>query len=152
MMLPILFMAVCTVLVLAAASVRRIPEGSVYSLRRIGGHTRMLGAGLHLVMPLVESVAHKINLAGNTVKFDSSLSSGQPCRGTLYFQVLDPERADAVIDGVNGWLRTRTTDLLRHAAFPDHADERRQWLKQALNAELRDRGLLIARVDLSVTD
>jgi hypothetical protein len=149
MLSPILLMAVCTVLALVAVSVRRIPEGKVYSLRRIGGHTRMLGSGIHLVLPLIESVAHKISLAGNTLNFDARLVSGQPCRGTLYFQVLDPERADAVIDGVNGWLRARTLELLQHAALPEATDERRRWLKQALNSELRERGLLIARVDFA---
>ncbi|MGA8276866.1 MAG: hypothetical protein WB784_01525 [Rhodanobacteraceae bacterium] len=152
MLSPILFMTVCSVLALVAVSVRRIPEGKVYSLRRIGGHTRLLGAGVHLVMPLIESVAHKINLAGNTLNVDTQLSSGQRCRAVLYFQVLDPKRADPVIDGLNNWLRGRATELLKHPAFPEPVNERRQWLKQALNAELRDRGFLVARVDLSVSD
>lgn len=152
MLSPILLTALCMILALAVASVRRIPEGKVYSLRRIGGHTRMLGSGIHLVLPLVESVAHKINLAGNTLTLDDLIVAGQRCRGMLYFQVLDPERADAVIDGVNGWLRTRAAELLQHPALPASSSERRQWLKQTLNAELRERGLLIARVDLTFLD
>ena len=47
--------------------VRRIPEGHAYTLRRVDGHLRTVGAGVHLVLPLVERVAHKIRLVGNVV-------------------------------------------------------------------------------------
>ena len=34
-------------------------------------------------------------------------------------------------------------------SLPESADSRRQWLKQSLNSDMRERGLLVTRVDLS---
>ena len=56
--------------VVALACVRRIPEGHAYTLRRLGGHLRTVGAGIHVVVPLLERVAHRIRLLGNVVTVD----------------------------------------------------------------------------------
>src|SRR6201991_5271040 len=74
--------------VLAAVSIRRIPEGQVYSVRRLGRAPALLGAGTHVVLPMIDRVAHKIDLGGQTLRFEG---------GTVYWQVLEPEVADEVI-------------------------------------------------------
>ena len=53
-------------------------------------------------------------------------------------RVLDPDQ-----------LRAALRRLVADAALPEGADARRQWVKQSLNAQLRERGLLVARVDLA---
>jgi regulator of protease activity HflC (stomatin/prohibitin superfamily) len=135
--------------VLVFASIRRIPEGQVYTLRRVGGHTRVMHSGMHLMLPLLERVAHKISLTGANVPVDGLVAADQHYRGIVYFQVLDPERADRVIDDVDGLLRERTRSLFADASLPDSFDGRRQWLKHSLNSDVRERGLLVTRVDLS---
>ena len=42
--------------------------------------------------------------------------------------------------------------LFVEPAMPGDAEQRRTWLKQSLNAQLRESGLLIARVDLNALD
>jgi regulator of protease activity HflC (stomatin/prohibitin superfamily) len=44
--------------VMGALSIKRIPEGQVYTLRRLGKPAGILTAGTHVVVPLVERVAH----------------------------------------------------------------------------------------------
>lgn len=149
MLSPIILTALCLLAILVVASVRHIPEGHVYTLRRMGGHVRVVGAGTHLVLPLVERVTHKISLAGAAVPVDDLALAGRRYRGVVYFQVLDPERADVVIEDVESLLRNRMHVLLASPGLPEIEDARRSWLKQSLNAELRERGLLIARVDLN---
>ncbi|GAA0712519.1 hypothetical protein [Dokdonella soli] len=149
MLSPIILAALCALALLVIASVRRIPEGHVYTFRRMDGHVRIVGSGTHLVMPLIERIAHKISLAGATVAVDDLTRADQSFRAVVYFQVLDPQRADLVIEDVEGLLRVSTRRLFDYAVLPDDLEARRGWLKQALNAELQDRGLLIARVDLS---
>ena len=142
-------MALVAAAALVVASIRRIPEGQVYTLRRMGGHTRVMHSGMHFMLPLFERVAHKISLTGANVPVDNLVATDRHYRGVVYFQVLDPARADRVIDDVDDLLQERTRSLFADAALPEAADSRRQWLKQSLNSDVRDRGLLVTRVDLA---
>ncbi|OJY89734.1 MAG: hypothetical protein BGP25_03750 [Lysobacterales bacterium 63-13] len=142
------WMSVLSLVAFAAVCVRRIPEGQVYSLRRVDGNTRFVGAGMHFVLPLIERVSHKMSLAGSRIEILATLASGEDCEASLYFQVLDPQRADHVIESVDNLLRERTRELLGSKAIPSDPLERRLWLKQSLNAEVRERGLLVTRIDL----
>ena len=121
-----ILMALVAIAVLVFASIRRIPEGQVYTLRRVGGHTRVMHSGMHFMVPLVERVAHKISLTGSNVPVDGLVAAEQQYSGIVYFQVLDPARADRVIDGIDGLLQERTRSLFADAALPESADGRRQ--------------------------
>ena len=125
--------------------VRRIPEGHAYTLRRVDGHLRTVGDGVHLVLPLVERVAHKIRLVGNVVDIAMPETQGNTS-GRVFFQVLDAKRADAVIDGIADLVRTRTPALARQGT--DDAAARAAFLKAELNRELNPRGVLVTRVQL----
>jgi regulator of protease activity HflC (stomatin/prohibitin superfamily) len=150
MLTPIVLMALLGATVLLfVASIRRIPEGQAYTLRRVDGHVRTLGAGTHLVLPLIERVAHKIRLFGNVVEVGEIASPGQgPLRGKIYYQVLDAARADAIIDEVGARLRERLPELVAAAPAQDAA-QRNLHLKTELNRSLRERGLLVTRVQLA---
>jgi regulator of protease activity HflC (stomatin/prohibitin superfamily) len=130
--------------------VRRIPEGHAYTLRRLGGHMRTVGAGMHVVVPLLERVAHRIRLLGNVVRFGPVAAENSTVRysGQVYYQVLDAERADAVIDDVDRLVCSRLPALLE--AEPD-ADRsiRGLRIKSELNDQLGDRGILVTRVQIS---
>jgi len=152
MLSPMILVALAALGMLAILSVRRIPEGQVYTLRRVGGHTRMIGSGMHLILPLLERVAHKISLTGANVRVDGLTAADTHYRGIVYFQVLDPVRADRVIDDIDVLLKDRTRSLFADAALPETSDGRRQWLKQSLNSDVRERGLLVTRVDLAAVN
>ncbi len=149
-MLPPLLWMICiaVALVLLGASILRIPEGQVYALRRVGGHMRRVGPGTHFVLPLLERIARKISLSGSMLSFDAACRHGRRLRATLYFQVLDAARADAVLDDLGGLLEHRARTLLADSAAPAEPRAQAVWLKQALNAQLHDCGVLVVRVDL----
>jgi regulator of protease activity HflC (stomatin/prohibitin superfamily) len=140
---------ICAAVLVVAACVRRIPEGQAYTLRRMDGHVRTLGAGMHFVLPLIERVAHKIRLLGNVVAIEPIAVPGQNATlsGEVYYQVLDAKRADTIIDEVSLRVREQLPRLLAEAADGDSA-ERNLQLKSGLNRMLRDSGLLITRVRL----
>ena len=152
MLSPMLWLGLVALGVLAIASIRKIPEGQVYTLRRFGGHTRLMHSGMHLMWPFVERVAHKISLTGANVPVEGLSDADRQYRGIVYFQVLDPARADRVIDNVDRLLRERTRSLFADAALPEAFDSRRQWLKQSLNSDVRERGLIVTRVELSAVN
>lgn len=137
-------MLLCAVMVLIASAIRRIPEGHAYTLRRFGGQMRTVGAGLHLVLPLVERVAHKIRLLNNVVDVQTGA-----LRGRVYFQVLDAERADAVIDAMADMLRQRIPELATSTCTEEDIAARNLHLKAELNRDFGERGVLITRVQLA---
>lgn len=143
------FALLCTLTVLALVSVRRIPEGHAYTLRRIGGHMRTIGAGIHVVLPLIERVAHKINLLGNVVEVNvPGTDNAAPLSGRVYFQVMDAQRADEVIDNIGDLLQRRVPELARGSCNELDLTARAQHLKAELNHDLCARGVLITRVQL----
>ena len=103
---------------------------------------------MHFVMPLIERVSHRMSLSGSQLEIDAKLNSGGDCHACVYYQVLDPERADTVIESVDSLLRERAVALLGHGGVPGEPNDRRAWLKQSLNSEFRERGLLVTRIDL----
>ena len=124
MLSPMILMALGAAAALVLASIRRIPEGQVYTLRRVGGHTRVMHSGMHFMLPLIERVAHKISLTGVNVPVDDLVASDRHYRGIVYFQVLDPARADREIDGIDGLLRERTRSLTASSLRSETVDTR----------------------------
>ncbi|MDF3983439.1 hypothetical protein P3W24_16005 [Luteibacter sp. PPL201] len=141
MLTSLLIAAVVSVAALAAASLRRVPEGQVYSVRRVGRAPVLLTAGTHLVLPLLDRVTHKIDLGGQVLRFEG---------GTIYWQVLEPEAVDAVIDEAPELIRRNVVAALRDTATAHSADRRAvgTQLKHAVNGSLRSRGMLVTRVEL----
>jgi regulator of protease activity HflC (stomatin/prohibitin superfamily) len=150
----LLFLTLAAVVV--ALSVKRIPEGQVYTLRRLGRPAGTLTAGTHLVVPLVERIAHKISITGYTLAVDERMadeaSDAGKLRGRVWWQVLDPERAEAVIDRADDMIRLQLRDAVQHAATSEAQDlrSRNQRIKQTLNTSLRERGVLVTRVELNL--
>ncbi|HEX7338376.1 MAG TPA: hypothetical protein VF271_00410 [Rhodanobacteraceae bacterium] len=125
-----------------ALSVKRIPEGEVYTLhRRHASMPQLLTAGTHWIMPLRDHIAHKISLAGRTLPLEIDDADASRARGNIYWQVLDPALADAVIDQADHLIRDEALQGLREG---DDAAR----LKARLNDTLRPRGLLATRVDM----
>ena len=135
---------------LIACAVKVVPVGQVYSLYRHGKPVRLLSSGMHLVLPLLDRVAHKINLAGQTLRFEEPLADAHDVRGTVYWQVLEPERADAVFEQVDQLIRRGAQEALRGEPASDRVDRRdlSARLKQSLNSALRERGMMVTRVEL----
>ncbi len=151
-MMTLLTLLFAAAAVLLASAFRRVPAGQVYSLYRRGKLVRVLQSGTHLVLPVLDRVAHKINLAGQTLRFEEPLADAHDVRGTVYWQVLEPERADAVFEQVDQLIRRGAQEALRSEPAADHADRRDLGVrvKQSLNSALRERGMMVTRVELDV--
>jgi regulator of protease activity HflC (stomatin/prohibitin superfamily) len=149
-MMTLLTLLLLLPIALIASAVKVVPAGQVYSLYRRGKPVRLLSSGMHLALPLLDRVAHKINLAGQTLRFEEPLADSRDVRGTVYWQVLEPERADAVFEQVDQLIRRGAQEALRGEPAADRADRRDLGarVKLALNSALRERGMMVTRVEL----
>ncbi len=149
-MMTFLTLLVASLAVLIASAVRHVPEGQVYSLYRRGKPVRLLQAGTHLVLPLLDRVTHKIDLAGQTLRLEYPQANAHDVRGTVYWQVLEPERADAVFEQVDQLIRRGAQEALRSEPAAEQVDRRDLGVrvKQSLNHVLRERGMMVTRVEL----
>ncbi|TAL83543.1 MAG: hypothetical protein EPN74_13740 [Rhodanobacter sp.] len=136
--------------VLIASAVQHVPLGQVYSVYRHGELARVLRPGMHLVLPLLDRIGHKIDLAGQVLRFEEALADAHDVRGTVYWQVLEPERADAVLEQVDQMIRNSTREALLGESVIDGLDRRDLGarLKERLNQALRERGMMVTRVEL----
>jgi len=71
-----------------------------------------------------------------------------PLSGRVYFQVMDAQRADAVIDNIGDLLQRRVPELARGSCSELDPNARAQHLKAELNHDLCARGVLVTRVQL----
>lgn len=148
----LLLIVVAFLLALAASAVKRVPSGQVVSVYRRGKPSRLLQPGTHLTLPWVDRVGHRIDLGGQVLRFEEPLADAHDVRGTVYWQVLEPERADAVIDHVDQLIRRGALAVLRDEPEALQADRRdlNTRLKLAMNKALRERGMMVTRVELDI--
>jgi regulator of protease activity HflC (stomatin/prohibitin superfamily) len=135
-----------------ASALRHVPSGQVHSLYRLGKPRRLLQSGTHWVLPGLDRIGHRIDLGGQTLSFEQAQADNHEWRGTVYWQVLEPERADAVIDQAAQLIRRGALDALSVEPSDASADRRAMGsrLKQTLNGSLRELGMMVTRVDLEL--
>lgn len=151
-MLALTFALFALVAGLVASAMRRVPAGQVHSLYRRGKPLRLLQPGTHWVLPGLDRIGHRIDLAGQVLRFEQPQTDSHELRGTVYWQVLEPERADAVIDEAAQLIRRSALDALSVEPPPSAADRRDLGtrMKQTINAVLRERGVMVTRVELEI--
>lgn len=154
-MTTLLILLVFSLLALIAGAVKRVPDGQVHSVYRHGKPQRLLQSGTHLVLPLLDRVGHRIDLGGQVLRFEEPMADAHDVRGTVYWQVLEPERADAVIEQADQLIRGGALAALREEPEAEQADlsnadcrDLGTRLKQAMNKVLRERGMMVTRVEL----
>ncbi|WP_267225651.1 SPFH domain-containing protein [Dyella silvae] len=147
--------ALITLIVLAliamfATAIKRVPADQVHSLYRRGRPYRLLQPGTHMALPLIDRVEHRIDLSGQVLRFEELLPNAHDVRGTVYWQVLEPERADCVIEQADQLIRGGALAALRQEPEAYSADRRDSGsrLKQSMNGSLRERGMMVTRVEL----
>ena len=152
MSLSLLLVAAASLVLL---SLKRIPEGQAYTVYRFGRYRRTLGSGLHWIVPLIERVAHRISLTGRALRVEPQAlgPEGGPLRvkGTVWYQVLDPARADSEFDHLDEVVLGEVRNAMRRLADSEsiHGKSLNAALKDETNEELRVHGVVVTRFKLS---
>ena len=87
-----------TVILLIVRSVVNVPAGSAYVVKRLGRFNRVLGPGMHFVIPLIEAVSDKTSTLEQVLDvppFSSTTADGAAAtvRGALRLRISDPAQA-----------------------------------------------------------
>jgi hypothetical protein len=125
---------------------RKVADDSGVTVHRLGRYHRVLGPGWHWTMPGIERLGRPVRLIGHHV--DVSAPTGT--RADLYYQILDPARAGAVLDQVDQLVQQQARDAL--AALPPPAEPDRspaEALKAELNRRVARHGLRVIRCSLA---
>lgn len=152
MTLYIAIIALATVCAVPVLGIRRVDEGQVAVLHRLGRTRKVLLPGLHLVVPLLDRIERRVDTIGRSVEFKQHrLADDTQVDGRVYYQILDARKAAPELEHLEETV-TRELDRLLPEFLPEHRDDPldafNQALKQSLNERLRVRGILVARTQI----
>ena len=97
-----MFVFVATLVVLAIVFVfmaaKTVPQGYMYTVERFGRYTRTLTPGLHIIVPMIDSIGTRLNVMEQVVDVPSQEvitkdNAMVQVDGVVFFQVLDPVKA-----------------------------------------------------------
>lgn len=133
---------------LALAGLRHVPQSKAFSLHRLGRFRRVLAPGWHWTVPVIDQIAHEVDLIGHRI----CIASEAPCtQAEIYFQIVEPLRVGHQLDEIDGMVRAAAEADL--AAFLAQGAQEPQSLasrwKATLNMQLRDVGVQVTRCQVA---
>ncbi|MDW8480106.1 MAG: SPFH domain-containing protein [Xanthomonadales bacterium] len=146
----------------AILSIRRVPDGQVLAVRRLGRFERVLTPGLRLFLPLLDREVRRISLVGHSLRLERRLIAAADLRpvaveGTVFFQFLDPQRAGQGCHAAHQRVAAELSRLLAELGR-DYSGEALAAargsaallgsLKRSLNRALAADGVLVTRLQL----
>lgn len=84
--------------ILVALGVKAVPQGTEYTVERFGRYTKTLRPGLNLIIPVVDSVGHRLNMMEQVLDVQSQEvitrdNAMVTADGVVFYQVLDAAKA-----------------------------------------------------------
>ena len=128
------------ILWLLFTALRIVPQSEVYVIERFGKYTRTLNAGLSVLVPVLDRVAHKISILERQLpEFSISVITRDnvevQLRATVFFRVTNASRTVYRIRNIDAAIHTAATSIVRSAAGKLELDEL-QSSRDAMNQEI----------------
>ena len=117
-----------------------VPQSKVYVIERFGKFNRTLGAGLSIIIPFFDRVAHKISilerqLDEQSISVITKDNVEVKLETRVFFRVLDASKVVYRVRDVDEALKTASSSIVRSAAGKLELDEL-QSSREAMNMEI----------------
>ena len=126
--------------------VKVVPQSQVYIVERFGRYTRTLNAGLSIIVPFLDQVAHRVSILERQLPaFRISVITRDnvevELETTVFFRIREADKSVYRIRDVELAIHTAATSIVRSAAGKQELDElqsARQQMNEEIQNNLRD--------------
>ena len=120
--------------------VKIVPQSDVFIIERFGKYSKTLSAGLSIIVPYLDKVAHKISILERQLKeFTISVISKEnvevKLETTVFYRLVDASRSVYRIRDVQSAINTAATSIVRSAAGRLELDDL-QSSRDSMNEEI----------------
>jgi regulator of protease activity HflC (stomatin/prohibitin superfamily) len=134
-----IFFVILVILTLYLA-IKIVPQSEVYVVERFGKYTKTLTAGLSIIVPYLDRVAHRVSILERQLpEFNISVITRDNVEvrleTTVFYRVVDASRTVYRIRDVNGAIHTAASSIVRSAAGKLELDEL-QSSRESMNEEI----------------
>jgi regulator of protease activity HflC (stomatin/prohibitin superfamily) len=161
--MELMFLAIAIIIVALVAvvtGVRTVPQGQVWTVERFGRFTRTMDPGLHIIVPMVDRVGHRIVIQETVLDIPEQAvitkdNAAVLVDGIVYYRVMDVVKAAYQVAGLANALEalamTNLRSVIGSMTFDETLSKREEisfQLMTVLDAATDPWGVKVTRVEL----
>ncbi|MBM3645564.1 MAG: SPFH/Band 7/PHB domain protein [Alphaproteobacteria bacterium] len=151
---------VVVAIVLVFAGVKTVPQGTNWTIERFGRYTRTLAPGLHLIVPFIDRVGHRVNMQENVLdipaqKVITKDNATVQVDAVAFYQVTDAARAAYEVQnlhlGITNLALTNIRSVMGNMALDENLSKRNEindTLLAVIDQATNPWGVKVLRVEL----